>query len=130
MNSLCDWSAGDSQTLYAIAPVMLTAAATVILAGLATLPFASTTPGPAAGVTAGLFADVTPTSATGSVAFSIDGTPVAGCADRPVLGGRASCGTAFPTAGPHTVTAAYSGAALVDFMDKYPYTDAPEAPIP
>ncbi len=46
---------------------------------------------------------------TGSVAFSVDGTPFTGCTAQAMLGGVSSCAMAGLTAGTHSITAQYSG---------------------
>ncbi|MCW2530170.1 MAG: beta-propeller, partial [Pseudonocardiales bacterium] len=70
-------------------------------------------PGPAvAGSTTTIRAVVGPLPDGGTVAFSIDGLPVAACRARPVdaVRGSAICSTASPTkAGAHAVAATYSG---------------------
>ncbi|MEO9220650.1 MAG: Ig-like domain-containing protein, partial [Mycobacteriaceae bacterium] len=38
--------------------------------------------------------------------------PIAGCTDRPVIVAYAFCVTTFTTAGPHPITAVYSGDGL------------------
>ena len=46
---------------------------------------------------------------TGTVAFKDGGTTIAACSARAVAAGKATCPTAPSTAGPHTITAVYSG---------------------
>lgn len=48
-------------------------------------------------------------SGGGTVTFDDSGQVLPGCADRPSLGGGASCVTTFATAGEHPITAAYTG---------------------
>ncbi|WP_188054202.1 Ig-like domain-containing protein [Sphingosinithalassobacter sp. CS137] len=54
-------------------------------------------------------ATITGTSPSGSVTFSIGGSPIAGCASVAVAGGSASCSYTPATAGTFAVDAAYSG---------------------
>ncbi len=48
-------------------------------------------------------------SATGTVAFFDNGSPITGCDARPVENDRAQCSTTFSTDGSHLITATYSG---------------------
>lgn len=48
-------------------------------------------------------------SAGGTVAFSDDTTPIAGCGAQPVRHGQATCTVEYPAPGVHAITAAYSG---------------------
>ncbi len=54
-------------------------------------------------------AAVGPATATGTVAFEEAGTPIAGCAGRPVSSGTATCTVGGLSAGGHWVKAVYSG---------------------
>jgi Bacterial Ig-like domain (group 3) len=55
-------------------------------------------------------ATVRPEPGGGTVAFTDDTTPVPGCGARPVdNAGTATCQVAYPGAGAHAITAAYSG---------------------
>jgi hypothetical protein len=57
-------------------------------------------------------ANMAPATATGTVAFTLGGTPIAGCEARPVTAGTASCAVAIGAAGTFPVAATYSGDAL------------------
>jgi Domain of unknown function (DUF4394)/Bacterial Ig-like domain (group 3) len=57
-------------------------------------------------------ASVTPAAAEGTVAFSSNNVPLAGCTAQPVTAGIATCLTAFPGAGTFSIGAAYSGSLL------------------
>jgi Bacterial Ig-like domain (group 3) len=54
-------------------------------------------------------AAVSTATATGTVSFEEAGAPITACAAQPVNSGTATCVVAGPTAGGHSVTAAYSG---------------------
>jgi hypothetical protein len=54
-------------------------------------------------------ATVSPAAATGTVAFDEAGTPIVGCAARPVGSGSATCTVAGLGVGGHWITAVYSG---------------------
>jgi hypothetical protein len=54
-------------------------------------------------------ATVSPATATGTVAFDEAGTPIVGCAARPVSSGTATCAVASLAAGGHWITAVYFG---------------------
>ncbi len=56
-----------------------------------------------------LSATVSPPEATGPVAFSADGTPVAGCQQQPLVSGVAQCALSGPGAGTYQYSAAYAG---------------------
>ncbi|NYD41099.1 Ig-like domain repeat protein [Nocardioides panaciterrulae] len=63
------------------------------------------------GVAVTLTATVAPAPSAGTVTFTDDGHPVAGCAARPVstTDGRATCTTSFEAAGSHSIQATFSG---------------------
>ncbi len=50
-----------------------------------------------------------PLQPTGSVEFLDGSTPIAPCASQPLSGGAASCTVSYAAAGPHQITARYSG---------------------
>jgi hypothetical protein len=52
---------------------------------------------------------VSPTNATGTVAFSIAGSPISGCSAQPVSGVTATCTTSFGLPGSVQVVATYGG---------------------
>ena len=54
-------------------------------------------------------ATISPAPAGGTVAFTDNGSPVAGCSAVPVSAGTATCTTTPGTTGAHNITAAYSG---------------------
>jgi len=70
------------------------------------------TPTTAVGVNVALTATLTPPTTTGTVTFTDGNTPITSCAAVPVTSGSATCVTTFTTAGPHTVTATYTGDSL------------------
>jgi hypothetical protein len=47
--------------------------------------------------------------ATGTVTFKDNGSPIAGCSNRPLTSGQATCDTATLATGNHPITADYSG---------------------
>ena len=56
-------------------------------------------------------ATVSPAPSSGSVAFQLDGAPIATCATRPLdASGAATCAVAMASLGTHSVDASYSGA--------------------
>ena len=71
-----------------------------------------TTPTVAVGTSVAVFADVTPRPGAGTIRFAVDGVGVPGCTTRPVLGGTAACVVRLDSAGPHELTARYSGGLL------------------
>jgi lysophospholipase L1-like esterase len=93
-------SAGTITVTLAAAPTK-TATTTTVTAAFA----------PKVRQTVPLTAAVGPVPDGGTVAFTDGSTPIAGCSAVPVAGGKATCSTAFTTAGTHTVTATYSGTA-------------------
>jgi hypothetical protein len=54
-------------------------------------------------------ATVSPTPAGGSVAFTDNGSPIAGCASVPLSGASAACSEIYGPAGGHNIVATYSG---------------------
>ncbi|MHB8329815.1 MAG: Ig-like domain repeat protein, partial [Acidimicrobiales bacterium] len=85
--------------------------------GIPTTTTVSSSPDPSLyGQSVTFSADVSPSAGTGTVAFEVDGSAVAGCESEPLQpahggGYAASCTTASLAVGTHPVGASYSGAA-------------------
>ncbi len=91
------------------APSDVVAATTGIIPAFATTTTVGAPASPAVGAAIPLFAAVAPNLVWGAVAFFDGDNPIPGCAARPVVFGYAACVTSFATAGPHPITATYSG---------------------
>ena len=65
-------------------------------------------------------ATVTPAPNGGTVSFTDNGSPVAGCSAAPVSGSTATCTTTPAAAGAHNVTAAYGGVAAQFYASTSP----------
>jgi hypothetical protein len=59
-------------------------------------------------------AAVTPSTAAGTVAFTGNGVPIAGCAAQPIAAGIATCTTMFAAHGDVSIVASYGGSVTPD----------------
>ena len=100
---------GSADTIY---PTSNSAAKSVVSTQSTTTTLASSSANPAVGQLVTYTATVFPPPPSGTVAFSDDSTPIAGCAAQAVnaTSGVASCQVTYSAAGEHLIDAAFSGA--------------------